>query len=93
MGVVALYAALMDGRCESVILKDPPESQDQPGNPNGKGPATEMLNCLRITDVYQIPAMLTSKTIFADQVPPAYRWSEIILEKLGKGGFQTIPSN
>jgi cephalosporin-C deacetylase-like acetyl esterase len=94
MGVVTLYAALMDGKCESVILKNPPETQDQPGSPSGKGPATEMLNCLRITDVYQLPALLSpSKTIFAGEIPPAYLWSENILKILGKGPFTKIPSN
>jgi cephalosporin-C deacetylase-like acetyl esterase len=94
MGVVALYTALMDGKCESVILKNPPETQDQPGNPNGKDSATEMLNCLRITDVYQLPAFLSpAKTIFAGDVPPAYRWSENVLKHLGKDPFQIISLN
>jgi len=94
MGVVALYAALMDGKCGSVILKKPPESQDQPSNTDGKGPAVEMLNCLRITDVYQIPALLTpARTIFVDEIPKAYRWSEQVLIKTGKEAFETIPSD
>jgi cephalosporin-C deacetylase-like acetyl esterase len=94
MGVVALYAALMDGKCESIILKNPPETQDQPGNPSGKGPATEMLNCLRITDVYQLPALLSpAKTIFVGEIPPAYLWSENVLKKTGKGPFSTIASH
>jgi cephalosporin-C deacetylase-like acetyl esterase len=93
-GVVALYAALMDGKCESVILKNPPETQDQASNPDGRGPAIEMLNCLRITDVYQIPALLEpAKTIFADEIPPAYLWSEKVLEKAGKGPFSLLHKN
>ncbi|HBH83438.1 MAG: hypothetical protein A2X05_15295 [Bacteroidetes bacterium GWE2_41_25] len=91
-GVVALYAALMDGRCEALILKNPPETQDLPGNPEGKGPATEMLNCLRITDVYQIPALLAPSRIqFADKMPQAYQWSQDLITKLGKQPFITIP--
>jgi hypothetical protein len=94
MGVIALYTALMDGKCESVILKNPPETQDQPSNPSGKSPATEMLNCLRITDVYQLPALLfPASTIFVGEIPPAFRWSENILKKLGTGPFTTILNN
>ncbi len=51
MGVVALYSALLDGKCKTLILKNPPASQDVASNPDGRGPAIEMLNCLRITDV------------------------------------------
>ncbi len=91
MGVVALYAALLDGKCKSVILKNPPETQDGASDPEGKGPATEMLNCLRITDVYQIPAMLAPATVsFEGKIPSKYRWSENTLEKLGKGKFTVI---
>ncbi len=91
-GVVALYAALMDGRCEALILKNPPETQDQPSSPDGKGPATEMLNCLRITDVYQIPALLSPACIhFVGKMPPAYQWSQDLLVKLAKEPLIAIP--
>ncbi|HJZ41746.1 MAG TPA: acetylxylan esterase [Bacteroidales bacterium] len=91
MGVVALYAALMDGKCESLVLRNPPETQDQPGDPGGKGPATEMLNCLRIIDVYQIPALLSPATVtFSGDIPHAYRWSETLLRKLGREGFAIL---
>lgn len=91
MCVVALYAALMDGKCKSVILKNPPETQDMASDPEGKGPATEMLNCLRITDVYQIPALLTPATVtFSGKIPSSYHWSEDILAKLGKGKYTVI---
>lgn len=90
MSVIALYAALMDGKCESLILKNPPETQDQASDPSGKGSAIEMLNCLQITDVYQIPALLfPKKTSFAGSIPPSYRWSEKIFEKLGKEPLRT----
>lgn len=86
MTAVAMYAALLDGNCHTLILKDPPESQDSPSRPDGRGAATEMLNCLRITDLYQIPALLTpAKIHFQGAVPEAYRWSEEILQDLGKG--------
>jgi hypothetical protein len=92
MSVVTLYTALMDGGCESLILKNPPETQDLPGDPGGKGSATELLNCLRITDVYQIPALLVpTKIQFVDKMPQAYQWSQDILTKLGMQPFITIP--
>ena len=51
-----------------------------------------MLNCLRITDVYQIPALLSPASIqFAGKIPPAYQWSQDLLAKLGKEQFITIP--
>ena len=92
MSVVALYSALMDGNCESLILRNPPETQDLASDTYGKGAATEMLNCLRITDVYQIPALLLPTSIyFAGQIPPAYVWSQDLLAKLGKKQFISIP--
>jgi dienelactone hydrolase len=88
MTVVALYAALMDGKCESLILKDPPETQNLASDPGGKGAAIEMLNCLRITDVYQLPALLTpAKIIFDGEIPSAYQWSAKVLEKLDNEQF------
>ncbi len=47
MTVVAMYAALLDGNCHTLILKDPPASQDSPSQPDGRGAAIEMLNCLQ----------------------------------------------
>ena len=89
MGVVALYASLLDGNCNTVILKNPPATQDVAGDPNGKGPAMEMLNCLQITDVNQIPALMwPTKTLFIGDVPNAYQWSENTLKHLGKDGFE-----
>jgi hypothetical protein len=91
MSVVALYAALMDGKCESVVLKNPTETQDQTSDPDGKVSAVEMLNCLRITDVYQLPALLFPRKIsFVGNIPPSYLWSEKVLEKLGKESFSII---
>lgn len=90
MGSVALYAALMDGKCESVILKDPPETQDQAGSPDGRGPALEMLNCLRVTDVYEIPALLDpTRVLFVGKIPVSYTWSADVLQKTG-GQFTVL---
>ena len=91
MGVVALYSALMDGNISSVILSNPPATQDQPGQPDGQGAAIEMLNCLRITDIWQIPALIPeTEIIFAGQIPETYNWSGEIRESLNKSGFASI---
>ncbi len=84
MGVVTLYAALLDGQCKTVILKNPPESQNVGSSPDGRGAAIEILNCLRITDVYQLPALLAPVEItFIGEIPGSYKWSEDLLNKLG----------
>src|SRR5690606_13191499 len=41
MAVVAMYAALLDGRIRGLILFDPPPSHNVPGNPDGTGPCFE----------------------------------------------------
>jgi len=85
MAAVALYAALLDGQCKEIILKDPPATQDAPSRPDGRGEAIEMLNCLRFTDVYQLPALLyPAEVSMTGQIPETYHWSARILEKLGK---------
>jgi hypothetical protein len=91
MGVVALYAALLDGHCDSVLLRNTPGTQDAASDPEGKGPAIEMLNCLKVTDVNRIPAMLwPTKTIFTGPMPDAYRWSDAILRKLENGAVAEL---
>lgn len=93
LGAVALYAALMDGRCTSVVLKDPPATQDIGDNPDGKGPAIEMLNCLRITDVNRLPALLApAKISIVGEVPTAYEWSEKMLKRFEGSSFGKINS-
>ena len=92
MGAVALYSALMDGECKTLLLKNPPASQNMASSPDGRGPAIEMLNCLRVTDLYQLPALLTNTEIFfIGEIPAAYKWSETTLKKLGREGFHTLP--
>jgi hypothetical protein len=88
MTVVAMYTALMDGNCRTLLLQNPPETQNKPSQPDGRGAAIEMLNCLKVTDVYQLPALLTPATIsFVGEIPPAYRWAETTLQKVGEKGF------
>jgi cephalosporin-C deacetylase-like acetyl esterase len=46
MASVALFAALLDGQCKSLLLKEPPATLNTPSNPNGRGEALELLNVL-----------------------------------------------
>ncbi len=85
MGVVALYAALMDGNISQLYLENPPASQDMASDPDGKGAATEMLNCLRATDLGEIPALISpTRTEFIGTMPDSYQWSENVLKKLNR---------
>lgn len=85
MAVVALYGALLDGNCDTVIIKDPPATQNVASNKDGRGEAIEMLNCLRITDVNQIPALIyPTSTVFVGAVPESYNWSLNSLRKIGQ---------
>lgn len=85
MSVVALYAALMDGRVSSLLLKNPPATQNAPSSPDGRGAAIEMLNCLRITDAPQIAGLLFPTQItITGKMPQTYDWARSIYVKLGK---------
>lgn len=88
MGLVAMYAAFLDEQCEKLILSHPPETHDQPSPVNGRDTALELLNVLKITDLYQIPALIApTQTSFLGKVPEAYLWSERSLKRAGKNGF------
>lgn len=91
MGVVAMYSMLLDGRCTRLILKNPPHSQDVTSSPDGRGPATEILNCLRITDLWQLPALLSpAEVVLVGDMPESYQWSDEVLKKLGKRTITVI---
>ncbi|MCC6234226.1 MAG: acetylxylan esterase [Verrucomicrobiales bacterium] len=87
MAVVALYAALLDGRIESVVLSDPPATQDAPGEKDGRGAALEMLSCLRVTDVAQVAGLLfPTRLVLAGAVPETFQWPEALYRRLGPPG-------
>ena len=82
MAIIAMYAALMDEKCESMYLSNPPETHNQTSPKNGRDFALELLNVLRITDAYQIPALAyPTKTYLLNEIPPAYAWSDTVLNK------------
>lgn len=84
MAAVAMYAALLDGRLESVYLQNPPATQNAPGETDGTGPAIEMLNCLRVTDLPQVVGFLyPTKVQLMGAVDENYDWSINLANQLG----------
>ena len=83
MSSVALYTALLNGNCKTLILQNPPGSLDVPSNPDGRGEALELLNVLQIIDINQVPALLhPTKTFIVGDMPESYQWSLNTLERL-----------
>ncbi len=76
MCAVAMYAALLDGRVTTLFLDSPPATQNAPSQPDGKGPAIEMLNCLRITDLPQVAGLLYPCELVIAGMPDTYQWAE-----------------
>ena len=84
MAAVALYAALLDGRVQTVLLESPPATQDAPGRPDGRGPAIEMLNCLRYTDLPFVAGLLyPADVVIAGSMPSTYSWGRDLYGRLG----------
>ncbi|HUW58219.1 MAG TPA: hypothetical protein VMZ92_16400 [Planctomycetota bacterium] len=87
MCAVVLYAALLDGKIAAVLLEDPPASQNEPSRPDGTGPAVEMLQCLRVTDLAQVAGLLwPAELVFVRNRPESYRWTEDLYARLGTPG-------
>lgn len=87
MAVVALFAALLDGRVATVVLEEPPETLDAPGDPEGFGPANELIGALRHADLPQVAAMLwPTKLVFVGSRPDGYAWTENVYRALGTPG-------
>ena len=90
MCAVALYAALLDGQVRTLILENPPATQDVAGEKDGRGPAMEMLNCLRITDLAQVAGLLwPTHLVLAGNTPTTYDWAEALYRQLGSPGHTT----
>jgi cephalosporin-C deacetylase-like acetyl esterase len=84
MAAVALYAALLDGRLEAVILEQPPATQNAPSNPDGTGDTIEMLNCLRFTDLPYVAGLLCpADLVLVSEYPETYQWTEALYSELG----------
>ncbi|MEH6681440.1 MAG: acetylxylan esterase [Sediminicola sp.] len=91
MSVVAIYASLLNGNVKTVLVKDPPESQNMPSRPDGRGEAIEMLNCLRVTDIAQVAGLnMSTKFIGIGKLPDTYEWTKSVYGKLNPMNFETI---
>lgn len=67
MGIVALYAGLLDGRITQVILKDAPASHWQ-------GPA--LLNVLRVTDIPEVAASFAPRRLVSlAKLPESFEYA------------------
>ncbi|MEM2850171.1 MAG: hypothetical protein QXI36_07865, partial [Candidatus Bathyarchaeia archaeon] len=87
MSVPALYAALLAKDVYTVVLNNPPQSQNVASNPDGSGPAIEMLNCLRYTDLPYVAGLLwPTHIVFLGPRPETYRWAEELYVRLGPPG-------
>ena len=85
LGAVALYGALLDGNCHTIVLDNPPPTQNVGSSKDGRGEAIEMLNCLQITDVNQLPALIQpTQTVFVGAMPESYQWSLNTLNNIGQ---------
>src|SRR5262249_1099641 len=87
MCAVALYAALLDGKLKKLYLESPPATQNAASQKDGKGPAIEMLNVLRITDLPVVAGLIfPTQIIISGEFPETYKWAEEIYSKLGANG-------
>ena len=94
MAAIALYASLLDGNIKSLILKNPPATQDAASQPDGRGEAIEMLNCLRITDLPQVAGLMYPNELVVIGKPPAsYKWAGELYRNLNKPDFFKVIEN
>ncbi len=84
---VAIMAALLDGNLRSVVLEQAPATFDAPSQPDGRGPAIEMLNVLKVLDLPVAAGLLwPAEIVFVGGRPQAYQWAEDLYARLGKPG-------
>jgi cephalosporin-C deacetylase-like acetyl esterase len=83
MAAIAPYASLLDDNVKTLILKNPPVSQNISSQPNGMGEAIEMLNCLRITDLPQVAGLMyPNQLVVVGEIPSTYAWVENLYNDL-----------
>lgn len=91
MSAIAIYASFLDKKINTLIVKSPPESQNTGSQPDGRGEAIEMLNCLRITDLAQVAGLvLTTKFIGIGELPETYNWTKSVYKKFNPDYHQMI---
>ncbi len=85
MAAIALYAALLDGKIDTLFLQNPPSTQNAASEENGRGEAIEMLNCLQITDLPQVAGLLCpTNLVFLDKPPDSYDWARNVYRTMGE---------
>ncbi len=87
MAVVALYAALLHGGLQALILSDLPESLSAPSSPDGSGVASEILFALQHADLPQAAGLLwPTELVFFGPRPGTFGWTEDLYNRLGAPG-------
>jgi cephalosporin-C deacetylase-like acetyl esterase len=87
MCAAALYAALLDGNVRTVFLENPPATQNAASEKDGRGPAIEMLSCLRVTDLPHVAGLLwPAELVFVSDRPSTFEWAETLYRQLGAPG-------
>lgn len=87
MAAVALYAALIDGAIDALLLESPPATQNAASQKDGKGPAIEMLSCLRLTDLPYVAGLLyPAQLVVSGEFPATFTWGSDLYERLGPPG-------
>ncbi|RJP31386.1 MAG: hypothetical protein C4527_08015 [Candidatus Omnitrophota bacterium] len=85
MCVIALYAALLDGKVHTLLLQNPPPTQNAESAKDGRGEAIEMLNCLRITDLPQVAGIVwPTKVFFIGKPHENYQWAMETCQNIGQ---------
>jgi hypothetical protein len=83
MGILALYAALFDGRITQIILNDPPASHWQ-------RPA--LLNVLRVTDIPEVAGALAPRRLVSlTKLPATFDFTQRIY-RLERASNQLVQS-
>lgn len=78
-GVLAIYAALLDGNVSELVLKDLPHSHENPLTPDIPG-------ILKFGDLpHNLALAFPCPITFVGNAHPAYRWTLNLYRKLGKG--------
>ncbi|MCK0146071.1 hypothetical protein MWU78_10480 [Arenibacter sp. F26102] len=92
MAAIAPYATLLDGNVKTLLLKDPPATQNAPSDPTGKGEAIEMLNCLRVTDLPQVAGLhYPNELLIMGNEPKTYEWTQDLYENLDRpDGYKKV---
>ena len=94
MTSITFFTALLDSKCNVLILENLHETLDVTSNPDGRGESLELLNVLQITDINQLPALIyPTQTYVYGNLPDSYQWSLNTLNNLGKNNKLSIIDN